>query len=187
MAAHHLKRSQGARFGVYAGRVLLQYARCAVALIYLPCKTLGLVKITRWPLHVESWRIWNYQPREFFKLTRLCHFNVSVSRNGFGDTCEELELSSIGEIIGITKAADLVDPDEGKMDISIETRVPPAHTIGKPRKALRIQVFLVIRSSFFARQIPLVFYSALDWEVTNQEKNSRDPPTESQSGKEMKQ
>ena len=36
MAAHHLKRSQGARFGVYAGRVLLQYARCAVALIYLP-------------------------------------------------------------------------------------------------------------------------------------------------------
>ena len=39
----------------------------------------------------------------------------------FGDTCEELELSSIGEIIGITKAADLVDSDEGKMDISIET------------------------------------------------------------------
>ena len=112
----------------------------------------------------------------------MCRYREMI----FGDTCEELELSSIGEIIGITKAADLVDPDEGKMDISIETRVPPAHTIGKPRKALRIQVFLVIRSSFFARQIPLVFYSALDWEVTNQEKNSRDPPTESQSGKEMK-
>ena len=113
----------------------------------------------------------------------MCRYREMI----FGDTCEELELSSIGEIIGITKAADLVDPDEGKMDISIETRVPPAHTIGKPRKALRIQVFLVIRSSFFARQIPLVFYSALDWEVTNQEKNSRDPPSESQSGKEMKQ
>lgn len=113
----------------------------------------------------------------------MCRYREMI----FGDTCEELELSSIGEIIGITKAADLVDPDESKMDISIETRVPPAHTIGKPRKALRIQVFLVIRSSFFARQIPLVFYSALDWEVTNQEKNSRDPPTESQSGKEMKQ
>lgn len=112
----------------------------------------------------------------------MCRYREMI----FGDTCEELELSSIGEIIGITKAADLVDPDEGKMDISIETRVPPAHTIGKPRKALRIQVFLVIQSSFFARQIPLVFYSALDWEVTNQEKNSRDPPTESQSGKEMK-
>ena len=69
----------------------------------------------------------------------------------------------------------------------LKARVPPAHTIGKPRKALKIQVFLVIRSSFFARQIPLVFYSALDWEVTNQEKNSRDPPSESQSGQEMTQ
>ena len=57
----------------------------------------------------------------------------------FGDTCEELELSSIGGIIGITKAAGFVDSDEGKMDISIETRVPPAHTIGKPRKALRMK------------------------------------------------
>ena len=74
----------------------------------------------------------------------MCRYREMI----FGDTCEELELSSIGEIIGITKAADLIDPDEGKMDISIETRVPPAHTIGKPRKALRIQVFLVIRSSF---------------------------------------
>ena len=104
----------------------------------------------------------------------------------YGEGCEELELSRIGEIIGIAKAIDVVEADDSKLDISVESRVPPAHTIGKPRKALRIQVFLVIRSSFFARQIPLVFYSALDWEVTNQEKNSRDPPTESQSGKEMK-
>jgi len=28
---------------------------------------------------------------------------------------------------------------------------------------------------------------ALDWEVTNQEKNSRNPPSETQSGKEIKQ
>lgn len=55
----------------------------------------------------------------------MCRYREMI----FGDTCEELELSSIGEIIGITKAADLVDPDEGKMDISIETRVPPAHTM----------------------------------------------------------
>lgn len=82
----------------------------------------------------------------------MCRYREMI----FGDTCEELELSSIGEIIGITKAADLVDSDEGKMDISIETRVPPAHTIGKPRKALRIQVFLVVQSSFFARQLLLV-------------------------------
>lgn len=112
----------------------------------------------------------------------MCRYREMI----YGEGCEELELSRIGEIIGIAKAIDVVEADDSKLDISVESRVPPAHTIGKPRKALRIQVFLVIRSSFFARQIPLVFYSALDWEVTNQEKNSRDPPTESQSGKEMK-
>ena len=112
----------------------------------------------------------------------MCRYREMI----YGEGCEELELSRIGEIIGIAKAIDVVEADDTKLDISVESRVPPAHTIGKPRKALRIQVFLVIRSSFFARQIPLVFYSALDWEVTNQEKNSRDPPTESQSGKEMK-
>ena len=52
--------------------------------------------------------------------------------------------------------------------------------------ALKIQVFLVVRSSFFARQIPLVFYSSLDWEMSEQEKSSRDPPKESTLGKEMK-
>lgn len=51
---------------------------------------------------------------------------------------------------------------------------------------MKIQVFLVVRSSFFARQIPLVFYSSLDWEISEQEKSSRDPPKESTLGKEMK-
>lgn len=95
----------------------------------------------------------------------MCRYREMI----YGEGCEELELSRIGEIIGIAKAIDVVEADDSKLDISVESRVPPAHTIGKPRKALRIQVFLVIRSSFFARQIPLVFYSALDWEVTNQE------------------
>ena len=65
----------------------------------------------------------------------MCRYREMI----FGDTCEELELSSIGEIIGITKATTSTDTDEGKMEISIETRVPPAHTIGKPRKALRMK------------------------------------------------
>ena len=98
----------------------------------------------------------------------MCRYREMI----YGEGCEELELSRIGEIIGIAKAIDVVEADDSKLDISVESRVPPAHTIGKPRKALRIQVLLVIRSSFFARQIPLVFYSALDWEVTNQEKIS---------------
>ena len=105
----------------------------------------------------------------------------------YGEGCEELELSRIGEIIGIAKAIDVVEADDSKLDISVESRVPPEKTIGKARKSLKIQVFLVVRSSFFARQIPLVFYSSLDWERPDQEKSSRDPPNESTPKKEMKQ
>ena len=67
----------------------------------------------------------------------------------YGEGCEELELSRIGEIIGIAKAIDVVEADDSKLDISVESRVPPEKTIGKARKSLKIQVFLVVRSSFF--------------------------------------
>ena len=113
----------------------------------------------------------------------MCRYREMI----YGEGCEELELSCIGEIIGIAKSVDVVEEDSAKLDISIETRVPPEKTIGKPRKALKIQVFLVVRSSFFSRQIPLVFYSSLDWEISEEEKSSRDPPKESNHGKELKQ
>ena len=112
----------------------------------------------------------------------MCRYREMI----YGEGCEELELSRIGEIIGIAKAIDVVEADDSKLDISVESRVPPEKTIGKARKSLKIQVFLVVRSSFFARQIPLVFYSSLDWEMAEQEKSSRDPPKESTPGKEMK-
>lgn len=112
----------------------------------------------------------------------MCRYREMI----YGEGCEELELSRIGEIIGIAKAIDVVEADDRKLDISVESRVPPEKTIGKARKSLKIQVFLVVRSSFFARQIPLVFYSSLDWEISEQEKSSRDPPKESTLGKEMK-
>lgn len=112
----------------------------------------------------------------------MCRYREMI----YGEGCEELELSRIGEIIGIAKAIDVVEADDSKLDISVESRVPPEKTIGKARKSLKIQVFLVVRSSIFARQIPLVFYSSLDWEMSEQEKSSRDPPKESTLGKEMK-
>lgn len=112
----------------------------------------------------------------------MCRYREMI----YGEDCEELELSRIGEIIGIAKAIDVVEADDSKLDISVESRVPPEKTIGKARKSLKIQVFLMVRSSFFARQIPLVFYSSLDWEMSEQEKSSRDPPKESTLGKEMK-
>lgn len=112
----------------------------------------------------------------------MCRYREMI----YGEGCEELELSRIGEIIGIAKTIDVVEADDSKLDISVESRVPPVKTIGKARKSLKIQVFLVVRSSFFARQIPLVFCSSLDWEMSEQEKSSRDPPKESTLGKEMK-
>lgn len=83
----------------------------------------------------------------------MCRYREMI----YGEGCEELELSRIGEIIGIAKAIDVVEADDSKLDISVESRVPPEKTIGKARKSLKIQVFLVVRSSFFARQIPLVW------------------------------
>lgn len=111
----------------------------------------------------------------------MCRYREMI----YGEDCEELELSSIGEVIGIAKAVDVVDMDDSKLDVTIESRVPSEKTIGIARKALKIQVVLVVRSSFFARQIPLVFYSSLDWEMYNKEKNSRDPPELPRPRKEM--
>lgn len=113
----------------------------------------------------------------------VCRYREMI----YGEDCEELELNCIGEILGIARAVHAADQVDQKLDISIETRVPPAKTIGKARKSLKIQVFQVVQSSFFARQIPLVFYSSLDWEESEEESTSRDPPDKPSERKEMKQ
>lgn len=113
----------------------------------------------------------------------VCRYREMI----YGDACEELELHGIGEIIGIGKAIDVVKEGHEQLNVSIETRVPPAKTIGRARKALKIQVFLVSRSSFFTRQIPLVFYTSLDWEVYEEEQGNRDPPKNTSARKEMKE
>lgn len=113
----------------------------------------------------------------------MCRYREMI----YGEDCEKLELSCIGEIIGIAKSVDAIADDHAKLDVTIESRVPPEKTIGTARKALKIQVVLVVRSSFFARQIPLVFYSSLDWEMSNEEKNSRDPPKSPKLREEMKE
>ena len=113
----------------------------------------------------------------------VCRYREMI----YGDACEELELHGIGEIIGIGKAIDVVKEGHEQINVSIETRVPPAKTIGRARKAMKIQVFFVSRSSFFARQIPLVFYTALDWEVCKEEQGNRDPPLNAAERREMKE
>lgn len=103
----------------------------------------------------------------------------------YGDDCIPLEISSIGEILGLGKSLKRLGSDAGQFDISIQTSVPPEKTVAKAQKALKIQVFLVVRTSFFARQIPLIFYSSLDWEVSNEDKGARDPPEKLPRGKEV--
>ena len=103
----------------------------------------------------------------------------------YGDDCVPLEISSIGEILGLGKSLKQLESDAGQFDISIQTSVPPEKTVAKAQKALKIQVFLVVRSSFFARQIPLIFYSSLDWVVSDEEEGARDPPDQLTRGKEV--
>lgn len=80
----------------------------------------------------------------------------------YGADCEELSLQRIGEILGI---ANIVEPIEDAEDIqlSVQTRVPSSTAMYPGGKSLRIQVFRLPGSSFFARPVPLVFYSTLDW------------------------
>lgn len=80
----------------------------------------------------------------------------------YGADCEALSLQRIGEILGI---ANIVEPIEDAEDIqlSVQTRVPSSTAMYPGGKSLRIQVFRLPGSSFFARPVPLVFYSTLDW------------------------
>ena len=80
----------------------------------------------------------------------------------YGDDCEKLQLTKIGEILGLTS---LIAPDESveELEMKVQTRVPNRPVILEGGKLLRIQIFRPDGSSFFARPVPLVFYSSLDW------------------------
>lgn len=80
----------------------------------------------------------------------------------YGEDCEKLSLQRIGEILGI---ANVIEPvgDAKNLQLSIQSRVPSGPTVHPGGKSLRIQVFRVPGGSFFARPVPLVFYSSLDW------------------------
>lgn len=80
----------------------------------------------------------------------------------YGEDCEKLQLLKIGEILGLTS---IIAPAEKleDLELKVETRVPKCKTVLEGGKVLRIQVFRVAGSSFFARPVPLVFYGSLDW------------------------
>lgn len=80
----------------------------------------------------------------------------------YGECGDQIQLQRIGEILGI---ADLIEQMQNteKLDLKVESRVPPGTPITSGAKSLRIQVFRHPTGSFFARPVPLVFYSSLDW------------------------
>ena len=94
----------------------------------------------------------------------------------FGDDCEKLQLQKIGEILGISEVVEPIE-DAKDLELSVQTRVPSKPTMYEGAKALRIQVFRVPGSSFFARPTPLIFYSSLDWGTLEVEAGTfRGPP-----------
>lgn len=80
----------------------------------------------------------------------------------FGEDCEQLKLKRIGEILGIAEAVEPIN-DKQSLEFSVQSGVPQRPSVFEGAKTLRIQVFRVPSSSFFARPVPLIFYSSLDW------------------------
>ena len=68
----------------------------------------------------------------------------------------------MGELLGIAEVIEPVGSIDD-LEMSVQTRVPSRATVFEGVKSLRIQVFRVPSSSFFARPVPLIFYSSLDW------------------------
>ncbi len=94
----------------------------------------------------------------------------------FGEDCEKLQLQRIGEILGIAETVEPIN-DRNSLEIKVDSRVPSGTPVREGAKALRIQVFQIPGSSFFARPTPLIFYSSLDWGTIEVESGSyRGPP-----------
>lgn len=87
---------------------------------------------------------------------------MSLPGNDLGEDCEKLQLQRIGEILGLSQAASQMEADES-IRVEVQVCVPSDKAILQNAKALRIQVFRVPNGSFFARPVPLIFYSSLDW------------------------
>ena len=103
----------------------------------------------------------------------VCQYREMI----FGDDTEELQLRRIGEILGLSRTIEKLPQTDAELKISVETRVPPQNTMPNAREALKIQVSRAASGSFFARQIPLVFYSSLGWGRSNDDSAMRAPPS----------
>lgn len=88
----------------------------------------------------------------------ICRYREMI----YGENCEKLSLQRIGEILGLGLAIGQIE-DSAEIELTIQSRVPATRQVLEGGKGLRIQIFRAGSSSFFARQIPLIFYSTTDW------------------------
>ena len=101
----------------------------------------------------------------------------------YGEDGKQLQLQVIGELLGIAR---IVKPKEVLEDIEleVESRVPNRTAVFPAEKSVRIQIFCTLKTSFFARPTPLIFYSSLDWSKSQIEDGSyRGPPRQTPSKK----
>ena len=107
----------------------------------------------------------------------MCRYREMI----YGEDCEKLNLSRIGEILGI---AEVVEPLGGSdIEMSVQARVPTRPQVLEGGKSLRIQVFRVPPSSFFARPTPLIFFSSIVWgNINSQDGLYRGPPNSKKGG-----
>lgn len=101
-----------------------------------------------------------------------CRFREMI----YGEDCEKLQIQKLGEILGIAKATGQLESDRNIL-VDVQTGVPSEKAVSPGARTLKIQVFQVPPSSFFARPVPLIFYSSLDWEESELEAGLyRGPP-----------
>ena len=101
----------------------------------------------------------------------MCRYREMI----YGEDCEKLNLSRIGEILGIAEAVEPIE--ESDIEMNVQSRVPSRPQVLEGGKSLRIQVFRTSRSSFFARPTPLIFFSSIVWgSVNTQDGLYRGPP-----------
>ncbi len=102
----------------------------------------------------------------------MCRYREMI----YGEDAEELQLRRIGETLGLSRTIEKLPESDAEFQISVETRVPPQPAMPDAREALKIQVFRPVSGSFFARQVPLIFYSSLGWGRIKEETYKRAPP-----------
>lgn len=102
----------------------------------------------------------------------------------YGADAEQIDLQRIGEILGMVSLV-LDSSSKGALNLKVETRVPETEPGTQTPEDIRIAVFQEQQSSFFARSVPLIFYSCKGSRVCSKGNTGyRGPPKQAADGRE---